>query len=94
MPKRSVYIGLSSPIFYDYKNMLKWPYPNPVLEAPLGLMILYDEIIFIDKIVCPKGGRVMISNQFDNVNVRNETRREYFAVRYYTSYGLDRPNCN
>jgi hypothetical protein len=54
MPKMSAYIALSGPIFYDYKNMLKWPYPNPVLEAPLDLMILYDEIIFIDEIVCPK----------------------------------------
>jgi hypothetical protein len=54
MPKRLAYVGLSGPIAYDYKNKLNWQTPNPILEAPLGLMVLYDEIVFLDLIVCPK----------------------------------------
>ena len=39
--KKSVYVGLSGPLFYDYENPLDSKYPNPVLEAPVGLAVLY-----------------------------------------------------
>jgi hypothetical protein len=56
MRKRSAFIGLSGPIGYDYKkeNKLNETFPNPILEAPLGLMALYDEVVFLDEAVCPK----------------------------------------
>ena len=44
MVKRIAFLGLSGPIAYDYKNKLDAVYPNPILEAPLGLMVLYDEL--------------------------------------------------
>jgi len=28
-------------------------YPNPILEAPLGLFVLYDKLLFLDPVVCP-----------------------------------------
>ena len=28
--------------------------PNPVLEGPMGLVALYDEIVFLNEAVCPK----------------------------------------
>ena len=34
--------------------MLDSTYPNPILESPLGLMTLYDKIVFLDPAVCPK----------------------------------------
>jgi len=56
---RIAYIGLSSPIFYDYNNKAKKTKndtvssPNPILESPFGLMLLYDEIWFLCKSLCP-----------------------------------------
>jgi hypothetical protein len=57
LAKRSAYIGLSGPLCYDYKNKLNTDYPNPILEAPVGLMVLYDEAVFLNEIVCPKSMR-------------------------------------
>jgi hypothetical protein len=54
LTKRTAYIGLSGPVCYDYKNMLNTKYPNPILEAPLGLMVLYDEVVFLNETICPK----------------------------------------
>ncbi len=57
---RVAYVGFSSPIFYDYKNCMRdvphedWRIPNPVLECPFGLFLLYDEIWFPNRILCPK----------------------------------------
>jgi hypothetical protein len=34
--------------------MLNTKYPNPILEAPLGLMVLYDEVVFLNETICPK----------------------------------------
>ncbi len=49
------YVGLSTPIAFDYKayHAEKRDYPNPLLEAPLGLFLMYDEIWFLDPFVCP-----------------------------------------
>jgi hypothetical protein len=57
MPKSVAYIGLSGPVCYDYKNRLNRKYPNPILEGPLGLMILYDEVVFLHEALCPKSMR-------------------------------------
>ncbi|MBR1617370.1 hypothetical protein IJ670_04395 [bacterium] len=57
--KRIAYVGLSSPLFYDYsfhKNFktLNSKYnPNPIIEGAIGLLILYDEIWFMCESLCP-----------------------------------------
>jgi len=51
---RKAFVGLSTPLFYDYNNKKNWKYPNPFLESPLGLVSMSDEIIFFDRSVCPK----------------------------------------
>lgn len=59
MGKRTAYIGISYPLLYDYGHQAdKSPNdlsdsPNPIIESPLGLMIFYDEILFLCKSVCP-----------------------------------------
>lgn len=59
MQKRIAYIGVSCPVFYDYKNQAaKAPNdisssPNPILESPYGLMLLYDELWFLCESFCP-----------------------------------------
>jgi hypothetical protein len=52
--KRIAYVGASGPIKYDYKHTLNSGYPNPILESPLGLMAVYDEIVFLHESICPK----------------------------------------
>ena len=57
---RRAYLGLSYPLWYDYGNPVKkqkyWR-PNPIIESPLGLMILYDELVFLCKDICPENMR-------------------------------------
>lgn len=63
MGKRIAYIGISYPLLYDYKHQAKkspndlWDSPNPIIESPLGLMIFFDEIIFLCKSICPSNMR-------------------------------------
>lgn len=48
---------------YDYKHPAEKSQndlsdsPNPIIESPLGVMILYDELIFLCKSVCPNNMR-------------------------------------
>lgn len=63
MKKRIAYIGLSYPLLYDYghkadrsQNDLS-DSPNPIIESPLGLLILYDEILFLCRSICPNNMR-------------------------------------
>jgi hypothetical protein len=61
--KRIAYIGLSCPVLYDYRNFAKKTSndvsssPNPILEAPFGLMLLYDELWFLCGSLCPNNMR-------------------------------------
>lgn len=63
MKKRVAYIGLAYPLLYDYGNMAyrtkgdRTSSPNPIIESPLGLMILYDELLFLCRSVCPNNMR-------------------------------------
>lgn len=63
MRKRTAYIGISYPLLYDYRHQAnKSPNdlsdsPNPIIESPLGLMVFYDEILFLCKSVCPNNMR-------------------------------------
>ncbi|WP_434141476.1 hypothetical protein JQR84_24410 (plasmid) [Pseudomonas luteola] len=61
--KRIAYVGLSSPIFYDYANQASRcasdnrSSPNPILDGPVGLMLLYDEVWFLCESLCPQNMR-------------------------------------
>ena len=63
MRKRTAYIGISYPLLYDYRHQADKSSndlsdsPNPIIESPLGLMIFYDEILFLCKSVCPNNMR-------------------------------------
>lgn len=63
MRKRTAYIGISYPLLYDYKHQADKSRndlsdsPNPIIESPLGLMIFYDEILFLCRSVCPNNMR-------------------------------------
>lgn len=60
---RIAYVGLSSPVFYDYRITASktasddYSSPNPILESPFGLMLLFDEIWFLCKSLCPENMR-------------------------------------
>ncbi|ALZ77346.1 hypothetical protein [Rheinheimera sp. F8] len=58
-----VFLGLSSPSFYDYQNKAsrtkndRYSSPNPILENALGLSVFYDEIWFLCESLCPQSLR-------------------------------------
>ena len=57
--KRIAYVGLSTPLLYDYKTQVQkapadvFDSPNPILDSPYGLLLLYDEIWFLSRSLCP-----------------------------------------
>ncbi|MBT2727477.1 hypothetical protein J7E63_11080 [Bacillus sp. ISL-75] len=59
MKKRIAYVGLSTPIGYDYRNEASrtkadlTSSPNPILDSPFGLFLLFDEIWFLSRSLCP-----------------------------------------
>lgn len=61
--KRIGYIGLSTPIYYDYGYQAslteadKSSSPNPILEGAFGALLLYDELWFLTKSLCPENMR-------------------------------------
>lgn len=63
MKKRIAYLGISYPLLYDYVHMARSTQndlsdsPNPIIESPLGLMILYDELWFLCESLCPNNMR-------------------------------------
>jgi len=62
---RRAFVGYSTPIGYDYSHKAsKAPSdsedsdsPNPILDSPYGLMILFDEIVFACRSLCPENLR-------------------------------------
>lgn len=60
---RKAFIGMSTPIGFDYRNQAskapadKSSSPNPVLDAPFGLMLLFDELVFFTRSLCPDNMR-------------------------------------
>lgn len=63
MAKRIALIGLSTPVAYDY-GVEATPTkadmnssPNPILDSPFGLMLLYDELWFVSRSLCPENMR-------------------------------------
>lgn len=65
MKKRIAYVGLSTPVFYDYKYLAArskadtHSSPNPILDSPYGLLLLYDEIWFLTRSLCPNNMRTL-----------------------------------
>jgi hypothetical protein len=61
--KRIGYVGLSTPSFYDYGyQATKAPSdtsdsPNPIVEGLFGALLLYDEIWFLCRSLCPDNVR-------------------------------------
>lgn len=70
MKKRIGYIGLSYPLLFDYENQASFSEndlqdsPNPIIESPLGLMILYDELWFLCESICPNNMRNLLYVKF------------------------------
>ncbi|MBE5883855.1 MAG: hypothetical protein E7291_05515 [Lachnospiraceae bacterium] len=70
MKKRIAYIGLSYPLLYDYANQASPSQndisdsPNPIIESPMGLMILYDELWFLCESLCPNNMRKLCYVKF------------------------------
>ena len=51
--KRKGLIGVSGPIDYNPRALRK-KFPTPILEAPIGLFLLFDEIWFLHPNLCPR----------------------------------------
>ena len=60
---RIAFVGLSTPLFYDYRNLASKALsdlsdsPNPILDSPYGLMLFYDQIWFLCRSLCPENMR-------------------------------------
>ncbi|WP_345984757.1 hypothetical protein WCX49_08990 [Sulfurimonas sp. HSL-1656] len=60
---REAYIGLSTPVGFDYLNTAtktkadQTSSPNPILDSPFGLMLLFDKLVFLSKSLCPENMR-------------------------------------
>jgi hypothetical protein len=60
---KAVYVGLSGPTYYDYRNQAPTSRndtsssPNPILENAFGLAVFYDEIWFLCESLCPQSLR-------------------------------------
>lgn len=73
MKKRIAYIGLSYPSLFDYRHQAKntrndiFDSPNPIIDSPLGLMILYDELWFLCESICPNNMRTLPYVKFVDV---------------------------
>jgi hypothetical protein len=60
---RRAFVGFSSPLAYDYSHQASrapadnFSSPNPILDGPFGLMILFDELVFLTRSLCPENMR-------------------------------------
>lgn len=67
---RRALVGFSSPIAYDYEHLATrapsdlQSSPNPILDSPFGLMLLFDEIVFISRSFCPENMRTLAYVRF------------------------------
>lgn len=74
------YIGFSTPVGYDYKNAaVKVPSdtsssPNPIIVGATGIFVLFDEIWFPCRSICPQSMRCLdyvkfVSEEYDEIDV-------------------------
>jgi hypothetical protein len=60
---RRAFVGLSAPLGFDYRHIAPagpgdtLSSPNPILDSPFGLLLLFDEILFLTRHLCPKNMR-------------------------------------
>ena len=56
---RTLFVGLSGPIGYDYQRPRgrREHLPNPVLEDVNGLLLCYDRLLFLSRATCPSDMR-------------------------------------
>lgn len=91
MVKTAAFIGMAGPFGYDYRNPAPrlndedTSSPNPVLENVLGLLLCYDELIFLAPQFCPADMRALPYVRFltdDEESVRAATAAliEYSAA--------------
>lgn len=73
--KRIGYVGLSTPTFYDYRYPASLApsdgssSPNPIIEGAFGALLLYDEIWFLCRSLCPENMRTLNCVKFlDEMN--------------------------
>ena len=52
-PNKRLLIGASSPVGFFYARSDEKGRPAPILESPLSYCLLYDEIWFLSRQVCP-----------------------------------------
>lgn len=63
MATRKAFVGLSGPLFFDYQHHFladasdPGPSPNPILDSPAALALLYDEVWFLCRALCPESMR-------------------------------------
>ncbi|XDA99613.1 hypothetical protein AB1M95_06815 [Sulfitobacter sp. LCG007] len=80
------YIGFSTPVGYDYENTaLKVPSdtsssPNPILVGATGIFVLFDEIWFPCRSICPQSMRGLhyvkfVSEEYDDIDIDDEIAR-------------------
>ena len=50
---KKLLIGVSSPVGYFYARASEKGRPAPILETPLSYFLLYDEIWFFSRKICP-----------------------------------------
>lgn len=87
---RNAYIGLSSPLFYDYGNPAsktksdKSSSPNPILESPTGLMLFFDNLYFLTRSLCPENMRnVKFVHFLDEENLLPDLSKIDFSKLIY-----------
>lgn len=70
---RRAYVGFSSPVGYDYRNQARktpndgMSSPNPILVGSMGLYLLFDEIWFPCRSICPDNMRELDYVRFVDV---------------------------
>ncbi len=98
---RVAYLGLSSPVFYDYSVKATRTAsddassPNPILESPFGLMLLFDEIWFLCRSLCPENMRHLPyvrfldeTNLLPNLNHKNYSALDDMQEQILRSKGI------
>jgi hypothetical protein len=99
--KRIGYIGLSTPTFYDYANRATVAKadlsssPNPVIEGAFGSILLYDELWFFSRSLCPENMRKLPYVKFlDEIGMAPAINPEFIppADDFFCVQALNRYN--